>query len=125
MGQPVDGIEKRKYPRRSFEAKVGVMIQGKYFVENAFELGERGILFETEIALKNNDNLLISFVIPGGYVVMTRAQVRYCLNKGNKLRVGVEFINITFEDRRKVRDFIAQRNDSAQEQKFYTLQIKK
>lgn len=105
------GIEKRKYPRRTFEAKVGVMIQGNYFIENSFELGEKGILFETSVALRSLENMMISFVIPGGYVVMTRAQVRYQVKKGNTARVGVEFTNITFEDRRKVRDFIAQRKE--------------
>jgi hypothetical protein len=106
-----DGIEKRKYPRRLFEAQVGVMIHGNYFIENSFELGEKGILFETSIALKSMENMVISFVIPGGYVVMTRAQVRYQIKKGDVAKVGVEFTNITFEDRRKVRDFIAQRKE--------------
>jgi hypothetical protein len=105
------GIEKRKYPRRLFEAKVGVMIQGNYFIESSFELGEKGLLFETSVALKNQENMVISFVIPGGYVVMTRAQVRYQIKKGDVAKVGVEFTNITFEDRRKVRDYIAQRKE--------------
>lgn len=87
------------------------MIQGNYFVEASFELGERGMLFETSVALKSLENMVISFVIPGGYVVMTRAQVRYQIKKGQKAKVGVEFTNITFEDRRKVRDFIAQRKE--------------
>lgn len=111
MSNSSGGIEKRKYPRRTFEAKVGVMIQGNYFVEASFELGERGMLFETSVALKSLENMVISFVIPGGYVVMTRAQVRYQIKKGQKAKVGVEFTNITFEDRRKVRDFIAQRKE--------------
>lgn len=106
------GIEKRRYPRRSFESKVGVLIQGQYFIESCFELGERGMLFETDVAIKSMQNMVISFAIPGGYVVMTRAQVRYQIKKGNKSKVGVEFTNITFEDRRKVRDFIAQRKDN-------------
>lgn len=108
------GIEKRKYPRRNFCAKVGVMIQGNYFVEGSFELGERGMLFETSVALRSLENMVISFVIPGGYVVMTRAQVRYQIKRGQTSKVGVEFTNITFEDRRKVRDFIAQRKDDSQ-----------
>ncbi len=107
----VGGIENRKYPRRTFEARVGVMIQGNYFVEASFELGERGMLFETSVALKSLANMVISFVIPGGHVVMTRAQVRYQIKKGKTARVGVEFTNITFDDRRKVRDFISQRKD--------------
>lgn len=107
----LDGIVKRKYPRRLFEAKVGIMVQGNYFIENSFELGEKGLLFETSVALRSMENMVISFVIPGGYVVMTRAQVRYQIKTGNVAKVGVEFTNITFEDRRKVRDFIAQRKE--------------
>lgn len=118
MEKKQGGIEKRKYPRRTFEAKVGVMIHGNYFVEGSFELGERGMLFETSVALRSLENMVISFVIPGGYVVMTRAQVRYQIKKGLTAKVGVEFTNITFEDRRKVRDFIAQRKDDV-------IQIKK
>lgn len=105
------GIEKRKYPRRSFKAKVGVLIQGQYMIETSGELGERGMLFETSMALRSLENMVISFSIPGGHVVVTRAQVRYQIKKGNVAKVGVEFTNITFEDRRKVRDFIAQRKE--------------
>ena len=111
MTKSSGGIENRKYPRRRFEAKVGIMVQGNYLVESAFELGERGMLFETELAVRSLGYMVVSFVIPGGYVVMTRAQVRYQIKKGNKSKVGVEFTNITFEDRRKVRDFISQRKD--------------
>jgi hypothetical protein len=90
---------------------MGVLIQGKYFVEDSIELGERGMMFTTEIALKQLEEIVVSFVIPENFVVITRAQVRYTINKGKKAFVGVEFTNISFEDRRKVRDFIAQRKD--------------
>jgi hypothetical protein len=123
MGLPPNGIENRKYPRRDFESQVGVLIQGKYMIQSSFEIGERGMLFETDMALRNIEKMVISFVIPGGHIVITQAQVRYQLVKGQKARVGVEFINITFEDRRKVRDFIAQRKDNRvgkQEQRITT-----
>jgi hypothetical protein len=102
---------KRKYPRREYSSKVGVLIQGNYFVEAALELGERGMMFSTEIALKDLEEIVVSFSIPENFVVITRAQVRYSIRKGQKANVGVEFTNISFEDRRKVRDFIAQRKD--------------
>lgn len=110
--KPHDGREKRRYPRRTFEKLAGVMIQGTYGIENTFELGELGMSFETTLALKDRDNMVINFAIPGGYIVMTRAEVKYQVRKGDKVVVGVEFINISFEDRRKVRDFIAQRRDA-------------
>ncbi len=110
-GNVPNGIEKRRYPRRNFAKYVGVMVQGLYSTESAVELGELGMSFETTLALKEKENMVISFAIPGGYIVMTRAEVRYQVRKGDKVTVGVEFINITFEDRRKVRDFIAQRQD--------------
>jgi hypothetical protein len=111
MSSPPNGIENRKYPRREFQSQVGVLVQGQYCIQNSFEIGERGMLFETDIALRNTEWMVISFVIPGGQIVITKAQVRYQIVKGPKARVGVEFTNISFEDRRKVRDFIAQRKD--------------
>jgi hypothetical protein len=102
---------KRKYPRRDYFAKVGVLIQGKYFVEASLELGERGMMFTTEIAMPDLKEIVVSFSIPDSFIVITRAQVRYSVRKGQKSNVGVEFTNISFEDRRKVRDFIAQRKD--------------
>jgi hypothetical protein len=112
MPNPKTGIENRKYPRRNFSSQVGVLINGLYYVLESFEIGERGMLFETEIALKDRENMVISFVIPGGHIVITKASVRYQLKKDSKAKVGVEFTNISFEDRRKVRDFIAQRKEN-------------
>lgn len=118
MANPQTGIENRKYPRRNFSAQVGVLIKGEYIIQRSFELGERGMLFETDMAIRSLEGMIISFVIPGGHIVITKAVVRYQIKKGTKARVGVEFTNITFEDRRKVRDFIAQRkvNQSSKEE---------
>ncbi len=102
---------KRRYPRRNFFARVGVLIQGAYFTENTFELGEKGMMFGSDVALNVGDQVVISFFIPGGYCVITRAEVKYQASKNNISKVGVEFTTVSFEDRRALRDYISQRQD--------------
>ncbi len=116
---PVAIQPKRKYPRRSFTSRVGILIQGKYFIESSLEIGERGMMFTTEIALREQEEIVVSFVIPETFVVITRAQVRYYIQKGSVAKVGVEFVNISFEDRRRVRDFISQRKDKTPQNNLF------
>lgn len=114
---------KRRYPRREYLSKVGVLTQGKYFIQKTFELGEKGMLFESDIAFREGDKIICNFCLPDGYVVVTQAIVRYITKAKEETlsHIGIEFSNINFEDRRKVRDFIAQRKDKVSE--FVTYQV--
>lgn len=111
MKAKVEPTFKRRYPRRQFFTRVGALIQGQYFTENTVELGEKGMMFTTDVAMKVGDQLVISFFIPGGHCVITRASVRYQNTKQSRSHVGVEFTTVSFEDRRALRDYIAQRKD--------------
>lgn len=102
---------KRRYPRRQFFTRVGALIQGQYFTENTVELGEKGMMFTTDVAMKVGDQLVVSFFIPGGYCVITRALVRYQNVAKTSSRVGIEFTTVSFEDRRALRDYISQRKE--------------
>lgn len=106
---------KRRYPRRSFVSRVGVLIQGQYYIEKTRELGEKGMLFLTEIAMKVDDEVVVSFFIPTGHCIITRALVRYQSTKNSIASVGLEFTTVDFESRRSLRDYIAQRRDLVDE----------
>ncbi len=111
MSQTQTTTFKRRYPRRQFFTRVGALIQGQYFTENTVELGEKGMMFTTGIAVSVGDQMVVSFFIPGGYCVITRALVRYQNVKDNLSRVGIEFTTVSFEDRRALRDYISQRKE--------------
>ncbi len=104
--------DQRRYPRRPFGARFGILQDGKYLVFNAVELGERGAGVESDLILKKNDILVVSFFVQGHFVVC-RAEIRYILPKElGSFFYGVEFVNIKFEDRRNVRDFIAKKGEA-------------
>lgn len=121
MESSTQTVFKRRYPRREFISQVGVLVQGKYFLQHTFELGEKGMMFDLDLAIRQGQDLICTFYLPDGYFVVTQAQVK-SVAKDEKVKyakVGVEFTNINFEDRRKVRDFISQRKDKTQIGKFH------
>ena len=55
---------------------------------------------------------MVSFFVQGQFLVC-RAEVRYVVAKEHgAFFYGVEFVNIKFEDRRNVRDYIAKKGEA-------------
>lgn len=102
-------FEQRRYPRRPFGYAFGILDKGVYSIVETYEIGERGAGFISDLNLKNGDIIVVSFFIQAQFITC-QAQVRYSV--GSPKRYGVEFTNIKFEDRRNIRDYIADKGDA-------------
>lgn len=104
------GIGRRRVPRRTFKAPVGVLIGGKYSVERAFQLGEGGMMIDCKgQKLKAGTHTALNFFLPDGSIVMVRGVVRAIIppKDGDPERYGLEFLNLGFQNKRAIRNFVA------------------
>ena len=104
------GIARRRVPRRTYKASVGVLIGGKYSVERAFQLGEGGMMIDCKgRKLKVGTHTALNFFLPDGSIVMVRGTVRAIVpaKGGDPERYGLEFLNLGFQNKRAIRTFVA------------------
>lgn len=102
------GGARRRVPRRQFESPVGLLVHGTYQVERAFQVGEGGIMVSSGTPLEMGHELVASFFLAGKTVIV-RGIVRNTLPaKGNlPIRYGLEFVNLEFQYKREIRNFVA------------------
>jgi len=101
---------RRRVPRRSFRAPVGILLKGIYAVERCYQLGEGGMMMDCkDQKLKQGDLLALSFFLPTGLVVMVRGIVRGVIAAKDTMpeRYGIEFQNLGFQYKRAIRNFVA------------------
>lgn len=102
--QPAEN--KRRVPRKTIEKPCGVLIQGHYSTARMLQLGEGGLLLDaTGWAMREGDRMLITFSIHGDSFILVRGVVRYGL--ANRDSYGVEFENLSFQNKREIRAFVA------------------
>jgi hypothetical protein len=103
---------RRRVPRRSFFAPVGLLLAGRYTVERSFQVGEGGMM----ISIGGQGSLppvgqqvVLSFFVPNGALVLVRGTVRNQIpaDRENPIRFGVEFMNLGFQAKREIRNFVA------------------
>ncbi len=72
------------------------------------ELSASGCRFESGLLLKAGQEILVSFVLPGGLVILNaRLRVIRVLKKGRKKSVVAgQFVNLSEGDQYKIREFI-------------------
>lgn len=102
--------KRRKVPRRAIENRIGVLVAGKYFLSWAYDIGEGGMSIASETPLNIQQKIVITFRIPGVLHSVMIATVLYQLpqkSPNQALRYGVQFENVDFEVKRKIRNFVA------------------
>jgi len=104
-------LGERKFPRRTFKKKAGVLCSGTYFVTQGIDLGEGGISFISDMVMKTGEPSLVSFQIPSGDFVFVRAKVNTIHpNKSEKnFRYGLAFDGLSFPHRRQIRLYVSGR----------------
>ncbi len=102
-------VYRRKFPRRQFQRKIGILIGGKYYIFKSGEIGEGGMSFDSDLVFTNGNELVASFQIPGIGFVCLRAKVKSSRITNEVCTHGVSFSNIEFEQRRKIRNFVSMR----------------
>lgn len=105
----MDNNSRRRVPRRIYKKPIGLLYKGAYQVGLSHEIGEGGMLIESETELKVEDLVLITFHVPGILNTTCRAEVRYKSPSEERL-YGVEFLNLDFDVKRLIRKYVAQRS---------------
>lgn len=103
------GTNRRRVPRRSFSANIGVLLHGEYFVERTIQVGEGGVSILFRRPVRDNTNVVISFKVPGGSFVCARGVIRYVESSDGKggIPAGIQFENLDFHFKRELRNFVA------------------
>ena len=117
--------EKRKFPRRIFESSVGVLSKGLYYTGVGVEIGEGGMMFHIDAEISEENRLLVSFRVPNHGFVVIQAKVRNTRHDHEGFRYGIEFVDLALENRRRIRDFIAEKTQAEAdfEKKSHSAQI--
>lgn len=102
----------RRFPRRFFRRGVGILIGGKYFMAQGSEIGEGGLSFRSEIALKVGALIVISFQIPDGNFISVRAEIRNQDKKSGEATYGCAFDSMPFDRKREIRNFVTNRSEN-------------
>lgn len=114
-------VRKRRVPRRSFFHKIGLLVDGNYYITSAVELGEGGIGLYSPMPLPVGKRVVVTFKVPMGSPTAVRGIVRYVSPMQNEKapRYGIEFLTLEFLIRREIRNFVASKD---QAETFQTLE---
>jgi hypothetical protein len=102
---------RRRVPRRVINQKIGLLAAGQYVAHAiALEIGEGGMLIHTDLQLSKGQKIVITVRIRGVMQGVMLTSVVYLLKpkpgeKGH--RYGLQFENIDFDIKRKIRNFVA------------------
>jgi hypothetical protein len=113
-GQPFS-TGRRRVPRRGIDMHVGLLISGTYYLANAYEIGEGGMLVDSPVPIAENQRIVISFRIPGVLYGVILSRTVYILKPkkaGDKMKYGVQFEQVDFDIKRKIRNFVASNFDT-------------
>lgn len=112
MSYQDSGYFRRKFPRRAFRRRVGLLVRGEYSMALSGEIGEGGMSLILPEALSEGSQLVINFKIPGGDFVSLRGEVRSAQAREEGYNHGVSFQNIAFTHKRQIRAFVSARSES-------------
>lgn len=107
---------RRRYPRRAFRRKIGVLIAGKYWMGHGVELGEGGASFSLGQSINEGVAMVLNFQIPNGAFVSVQAEVRSTKKdpRTGLFDYGVSFSTLKFEAKREIRAFVSARSEAEQ-----------
>lgn len=114
-------VKKRRVPRRAIQARIGLLVHGRYSLSWAHEIGEGGMLISSEEILKPGDRLVITFRIPNILVGVMLGSIVYAMpdkTGGTSHRYGIQFEKVDFDVKRKIRNYVASGNAVGKNGKF-------
>lgn len=112
----MQAAKQRKFPRRQFEQKIGVLKSGKYFLIESRQLGEGGLSLVSPESFEKEETVILNFKIPKGNYVSVKAEVKNVFDTESSKDlstgkvVGFYFKDLDLSSRRQIRLFVAQRN---------------
>lgn len=118
------GLARRRFPRRVFKRTVSLLCEGVYSIGQGSEIGEGGMLIEMDASVPMQDgaNLLINFLLPSTGICIVKAEVRSYRETNGKHFYGVLFLNLDYDGKKGIREYIAAKSEqeSEEERKLLT-----
>lgn len=107
---------RRKYPRRQFRRKLGVLFDGKYWMGTGLEIGEGGVSFSLGQVFEEGRSIVVNFQVPDGAFVSVQAEIKNIKKQknGTMYSYGVNFKTLKFEHKREIRAYVSGRSESEQ-----------
>ena len=124
LAQNAEGEKRRRFPRRRIAAVACVLYQGKCEVTTIVEISEGGLSFNGKLELKTNETILISFHVSARKFICVRAGIAYSKKlppdfEGGATRYyGVKFLNLKFESKKYIREYIAAKTEGESQVEF-------
>jgi hypothetical protein len=104
-------ISKRRSPRRLFERRVGLLHRGVYCVVDAIEIGEGGMMVRLVNDVKVDDEVVVTFAIPGKKLMSISGAVRYVIELGSGKAFGLQFKELEIPYKRIIRRYVAAKSE--------------
>ncbi len=100
---------RRRVPRRNYECPVGVLLQGKYYLQMSYQVGEGGMMISSPKQLQVGVQVVTSFFLESQLLIIVRGIVRNIIPAKGDLpeRYGIEFTHLGFQYKREIRNFVA------------------
>ena len=99
----------RRFPRKDFFRKIGILFAGEYNVVQGIEISEGGMSFTSDVVFSEDRECVLTFKIPKGDFLSLRALIKHMTKANGSLSVGVSFIQVPFSNKRQIRNYIADR----------------
>ena len=105
-------LQPRRYPRRAFEVRVGVLRLGQYQICRSKDIGEGGLGLISEQDLGQGQRILMSFQIPSaqgvkGEFISIIGTILSVRTEGNHFVNGIAFDQLEFNYKRQIRSYVA------------------
>jgi len=109
-----DEIERRHGPRVGLEVDIGLHSETNFFAGFSGDVSKGGMFVATYAPLPVGTRLELSFVLPGGYQVITEGQVTWVRDPVDRQKesspgMGVRFTSLSNEDRVMIERFAEER----------------
>ena len=106
-------LGRRNFPRRRFQRKLGILVDGTYSIGMGVEIGEGGLSFAIGEKIAKGRHLVVSFQVPQGNFVSILAEVKsQYVDKSTGLQIhGVAYRALPFEAKREVRTYVSSRTE--------------
>jgi len=102
----------RRFPRRKLTTVVGVLSRGKYNIVPCLEIGEGGLQFQASEKHLKGGLVVANLFLPKAHFLAVTAEIIYAVQTDSSGRscYGVRFKNLSFESKRHIRDYIAEKS---------------
>jgi hypothetical protein len=117
----------RRTPRRVFTHPIGVLCRGIFEVVQAEQLSEGGVGFlaAADGQYLPKANVVISMILPGGAMVVTRGVILEPNIDSKHGRVAVKFSEMSLQLKRRIRNYVAAKTQEEAEAEAEDVALKK